>query len=145
MRAVVQRVSRATVSLADEAVSEMGAGLLCLVAARKGDELQHADAMAQKLVHLRVFPDDEGRMNLSLLETGGELGVVSQFTLYADCSKGRRPFFGEAATHEVAEPLIERIAQAAQAEGVRVVTGRFGAHMEVALTNVGPVTLLVDI
>ena len=145
MRAVVQRVSAATVSVGSEAVGEMGAGLLCLVAARRGDEPRHADDMARKLVHLRIFPDDEGRMNRSLLETGGDLGVVSQFTLYGDCSKGRRPFFGDAAAPEVAEPLIERLAETVRAEGVSVITGRFAAQMEVALTNVGPVTLLIDV
>ncbi len=145
MRAVVQRVSAATVSVDSEAVGDMGAGLLCLVAARRGDQPHHAEEMARKLVHLRIFPDDEGRMNRSLLETGGDLGVVSQFTLYADCSKGRRPVFGDAAAPEVAEPLIERLVETVRGEGVRVITGRFGAHMEVALTNAGPVTLLVDV
>ena len=101
--------------------------------------------MARKLVQLRIFPDADGRMNLSLLESGGSLAVVSQFTLYADCSKGRRPFFGEAAAPEVAEPLIERVVEAARCQGLRVVTGRFGAHMQVEATNVGPVTLLVDV
>lgn len=145
MRAVVQRVSTATVYVESEIVGEMGAGLLCLVAARQGDESRQADEMARKLVQLRIFPDDDGRMNHSLLETGGDLAVVSQFTLYGDCSKGRRPFFGEAAAPEVAEPLIERLAETARAEGVRVITGRFGAQMEVTLTNVGPVTILVDV
>ncbi len=145
MRAVVQRVSAATVSVDGEAVGDMGAGLLCLVAARRGDEPDQADEMARKLVHLRIFPDDEGRMNRSLLETGGDLGVVSQFTLYADCGKGRRPFFGDAAAPEVAEPLIARLVDSVRAEGVRVITGRFGAQMEVSLTNAGPVTLLVDV
>ncbi len=84
-------------------------------------------------------------MNCSLLETGGDLGVVSQFTLYGDCSKGRRPFFGDAAAPEEAEPLIERLVDGVRAEGVRVITGRFGAQMQVALTNEGPVTLLVDV
>ena len=123
----------------------MGPGLLCLVAARRGDEERHADEMARKLVHLRIFPDEEGRMNHSLLEAGGDLAVVSQFTLYADCSRGRRPFFGEAADPDVAEPLIGRLVEGVRTQGVGVLTGRFGAHMEVALTNVGPVTLLVDV
>ena len=123
----------------------MGPGLLCLVAARQGDEERQADEMARKLVHLRIFPDEEGRMNYSLLEAGGDLAVVSQFTLYADCSRGRRPFFGEAADPDVAEPLIERLVEGLRTQGVRVLTGRFGAHMEVSLTNVGPVTLLVDV
>jgi D-tyrosyl-tRNA(Tyr) deacylase len=123
----------------------MGAGLLCLVAVRRGDEPERAEELAKKLLHLRIFADDAGRMNRSLLETGGELGVVSQFTLYADSSKGRRPFFGDAAPPEIAEPILERVAETARASGVRVLAGRFGAHMQVALTNDGPVTLLVDV
>lgn len=144
MRAVVQRVIAASIRVDGEIVSEIGAGLLCLVAAGRGDGEQQADEMARKLVHLRIFPDEEGRMNHSLLEAGGELAVVSQFTLYADCSKGRRPFFGDAADPEVAEPLIERLVEGARSQGIRVSTGRFGADMEVELTNVGPVTLLID-
>ena len=145
MRAVVQRVRSASVTVDGEVVGAMGPGLLCLVAVREGDGSDLADELARKLVHLRIFPDDEGRMNHSLLDTGGELGLVSQFTLYGDCSKGRRPYFGDAAAPGVAEPLLERLADAVRAEGVRVVTGRFGAHMEVALTNDGPVTLLVEV
>ena len=145
MRAVVQRVSAGLIRVESEVVGEMGPGLLCLVAARQGDEERQADEMARKLVHLRIFPDEEGRMNYSLLEAGGDLAVVSQFTLYADCSRGRRPFFGEAADPDVAEPLIERLVEGLRTQGVRVLTGRFGAHMEVSLTNVGPVTLLVDV
>ena len=101
--------------------------------------------MARKLCHLRILPDRDGRMNRSLVDAGGTLGVVSQFTLYGDCSKGRRPFFGEAAPTEVAEPLLEKLIGAAREEGVRVVTGRFGANMQVELTNDGPVTVLVDV
>jgi D-tyrosyl-tRNA(Tyr) deacylase len=145
MRAVVQRVRSARVSVGDEVVGEMGAGLLCLVAAREGDDESGADELARKLVNLRVFPDEDGRMNHSLLETGGTLGIVSQFTLYGDCSKGRRPFFGEAAGPERAEPLIERVVATAEREGVSVITGRFGAQMLVALENDGPVTLFVDL
>ena len=145
MRAVVQRVSAGLIRVESEVVGEMGPGLLCLVAARQGDEERQADEMVRKLVHLRIFPDEEGRMNYSLLEAGGDLAVVSQFTLYADCSRGRRPFFGEAADPDVAEPLIERLVEGLRTQGVRVLTGRFGAHMEVSLTNVGPVTLLVDV
>lgn len=145
MRAVVQRVSRASVSVAGERVGSMGAGLLCLVAVRDGDAGEAADELARKLVHLRILPDDTGRMNRSLLDTGGALGLVSQFTLYGDCSRGRRPFFGEAAPPERAEALLERLAAAARAEGVSVMTGRFGASMQVSLENDGPVTLIVDV
>jgi D-tyrosyl-tRNA(Tyr) deacylase len=145
MRAVVQRVRSARVVVAGEVVGEMESGLLCFVAARRGDGEVQADQLARKLVHLRVLPDENGRMNRSLLDAGGTLGVVSQFTLYGDCSKGRRPFFGEAAPPELAEPLLERLIGAARAEGVSVITGRFGAPMQVELTNDGPVTVLVDV
>lgn len=145
MRAVVQRVRSARVVVDGESVGEMQAGLLCLVAARVGDGEAQADELARKLVHLRVLPDDEGRMNRSLLETGGALGVVSQFTLYGDCSRGRRPWFGDAARPEQAEPLLSRLIDTARAEGVTVVTGRFGARMQVELVNDGPVTVLVDV
>lgn len=145
MRAVVQRVRSARVLVDGELVSEMQSGLLCLVAARRGDGEGEADEMAHKLVHLRVLPDEAGRMNRSLLDAGGTLGIVSQFTLYGDCSKGRRPWFGDAAPPEQAEALIERLVGRARAEGVRVVTGRFGAQMQVELTNDGPVTVLVDV
>ena len=145
MRAVVQRVQSARVIVDGEPVAEMQAGLLCLVAARRSDGEAQADALACKLVHLRVMADESGRMNRSLLDTGGTLGVVSQFTLYADCSKGRRPYFGEAAPAELAEPLVQRLIDTARAQGVPVVTGRFGARMQVELSNDGPVTLLVDV
>ena len=145
MRAVVQRVASARVVVDDEIVGEMQSGLLCLVAVRQGDDPARADEMARKLVHLRVLPDAQGRMNRSLLDAGGTLGVVSQFTLYGDCSKGRRPFFGDAAAPEVAEPLLSRLIDSARREGVSVITGRFGAHMQVQLTNDGPVTLLLDV
>jgi D-tyrosyl-tRNA(Tyr) deacylase len=145
MRAVVQRVGAARVRVDGEIVSEMGAGLLALVAVRRGDLPGQADELARKLVNLRILPDEQGRMNRSLQDVGGTLAVVSQFTLYGDCSRGRRPFFGDAADPEVAEPLLERLIGAARAEGVPVVTGRFGAHMQVELTNDGPVTLLLEV
>jgi D-tyrosyl-tRNA(Tyr) deacylase len=145
VRAVVQRVLEARVRVAGESVAEMQHGLLCLIAAGEGDDERRAVEMARKLCHLRIFADDDGRMNRSLLDVAGTLGVVSQFTLYGDCSKGRRPFFGVAAAPEVAEPLLEKLVGAAREEGVSVVTGRFGADMQVELTNDGPVTLLVDL
>ena len=144
MRAVVQRVRSAHVRVGGELIAEMDAGLLALVAVRRGDDSQHADRMARRLVHLRILPDEQGRMNRSLLDAGGTLGVVSQFTLYGDCSRGRRPFFGDAADPAEAEPLLTRLVGVARAEGVPVVTGRFGASMQVALTNDGPVTVLLD-
>ena len=144
MRAVVQRVSRAQVRVGDETVGEMGQGLLALVGVGHEDADADADELARKLVHLRVFEDDRGRMDRSLLDIGGTLGVVSQFTLFGDLRKGRRPSFGDAAAPGVAAPLVERVGAAASALGVTVVTGRFRATMAVELVNDGPVTLLVD-
>lgn len=122
----------------------MGEGLLTLVGVAEADAEAQADELAQRLVHLRVFPDAEQRMNRSLLETGGTLGLVSQFTLYADTRQGRRPFFGRAAPAARAEPLLARLAESARRLGAPVVTGRFGAMMDVALVNAGPVTVLLD-
>ncbi len=127
-----------------ETLSEMGSGLLALVGVKRGDGLETARDLARKLVHLRVLADDSGRMNRSLLEAGGTLGIVSQFTLYGDARKGRRPAFVDAAPGEEAEPLVEALADAARALGVTVITGRFGATMDVELVNAGPVTLLLD-
>jgi D-tyrosyl-tRNA(Tyr) deacylase len=122
----------------------MGEGLLALVGVARGDGPADALALADKLAHLRVFEDAQGRMNRSLLETGGTLGVVSQFTLLGDVRRGRRPSFVEAAPPEQAEPLVEALASRARAVGVPVVTGRFRARMEVALVNAGPVTVMLD-
>jgi D-tyrosyl-tRNA(Tyr) deacylase len=144
LRAVVQRVSEARVTVAGERVAEMGEGLLALVGVARGDGPADALALADKLAHLRVFEDAQGRMNRSLLETGGTLGVVSQFTLLGDVRRGRRPSFVEAAPPEQAEPLVEALASRARAVGVPVVTGRFRARMEVALVNAGPVTVMLD-
>jgi D-tyrosyl-tRNA(Tyr) deacylase len=144
LRAVVQRVREARVTVSGEQVAEMGEGLLALVGVARGDGPQDAAALAEKLAHLRVFEDAEGRMNRSLLETGGTLGVVSQFTLLGDLRRGRRPSFVEAAPPDQAEPLVEAVVRAARAAGVPVVTGRFRARMEVALVNAGPVTVMLD-
>lgn len=141
---MAQRVSSARVEVDGEAVARMGAGLLALVGVGRGDDERDAAELARKLVHLRIFPDEQGRMNRSLLDTGGVLGVVSQFTLWGDTRKGRRPAFTEAAPPERAAPLVEAVAEAARALGVSVVTGRFGAHMDVHLVNDGPVTLWID-
>ena len=140
MRAVVQRVSRARVSVGGAEVSRMDAGLLALVGVAQGDTLEDARRLADKLVHLRVFDDASGRMNRSLLEVGGTLGVVSQFTLLADARRGRRPSFVEAAPPEAAEPLVELL----RGLGVPIATGQFRAEMQVELANEGPVTLLLD-
>jgi len=144
VRAVAQRVRAASVRVGDELVGDMGPGLLALVGVARGDGPAAAEALARKLVQLRIFEDEAGRMNRSLLEIGGTLGVVSQFTLLGDARQGRRPAFVEAAPPEAAEPLLETLVAAARALGVPVVTGRFRARMEVALVNDGPVTILLD-
>jgi D-tyrosyl-tRNA(Tyr) deacylase len=149
MRAVVQRVSRASVTvrdeLGDEVVGAIGPGLLVLLGVAPGDTEQDGRWLAAKLASLRIFPDEQDKMNLSLLESGGEALVVSQFTLYGDARKGRRPSFVGAAAPALAEPLYERFCESLAAEGVRhVARGRFGASMEVLLVNDGPVTLILD-
>jgi D-aminoacyl-tRNA deacylase len=144
MRAVLQRVSAATVHVDEEAVAEMGAGIVALVAVGEGDTTEDAVKLASKIVHLRIFNDDNGRMNRSLVETRGSLAIVSQFTLFGDCRNGRRPFFGEAARPERAAPLLDRVIDEARQLGCEVVTGRFQTEMRVSLVNEGPVTLLLD-
>lgn len=140
----MQRVRRARVTVDGVVVGEMGPGLLALVGVGRADTLAAATELARKLVQLRVFADVTGRMNASLLEAGGTLGVVSQFTLFGDARKGRRPSFTEAALPETAEPLIEAVCAEARSLGAPVIAGRFRAHMDVELLNDGPVTLLVD-
>ena len=144
MRAVAQRVRRARISVDGELVGEMGEGLLALVGVGRDDTVASAAELAHKLVHLRVFEDAAGKMNASLLDAGGALGVVSQFTLLGDARKGRRPSFTEAAPPEQAEPLVEAVCRAARELGVAVVSGRFRAAMDVELVNAGPVTILLD-
>jgi D-tyrosyl-tRNA(Tyr) deacylase len=144
VRAVVQRVRRARISVSDQVIAEIGEGLLALVGVAAGDDRAAAEELARKLVHLRVFPDAAGRMNRSLLEAGGALAVVSQFTLHGDARQGRRPSFAAAAPAERAGPLVTAVVETARAEGVTVVTGRFGADMDVLLVNAGPVTILLD-
>jgi D-tyrosyl-tRNA(Tyr) deacylase len=139
MRAVVQRVSSASVAVDGETVASIGRGLLVLLGVRAGDGEAEADKIAAKLEALRVFEDGDGKMNLSVRDAGGELLVVSNFTVYADTRKGNRPSFVDAARPEVAEPLVERVRAALGAQG-----GRFGARMAVELVNDGPVTLLID-
>lgn len=144
MRAVVQRVSRAQVTVNGAVTGAIQQGLMVLLGVAEGDTEADAVALAEKLVGLRIFTDDADKMNLSLLETGGGMLVVSQFTLLGDCRKGRRPSFIAAARPEVAVPLYERFVREVAARGVTVGTGRFQEHMEVELVNDGPVTLLVD-
>jgi len=144
VRAVAQRVARARITVDGEVVGAMESGLLALVGVGRGDGPEAAAELARKLVHLRVFPDAVGRMNASLLEAGGTLGVVSQFTLFGDARKGRRPSYTQAAPPEQAEPLLEALCAHARSLEVPVVTGRFRTHMQVELSNWGPVTLLLD-
>lgn len=144
MRAVVQRVSRAKVTVEGEVTGEIGAGLLVLLGVCEDDTEDDATYMADKLVALRIFPDDDGKMNRSLLETGGQMLVVSQFTLFGDCRKGRRPSFIKAAGPEIADSLYRVFVVEVQGRGIQTATGRFQAHMDVELVNDGPVTLLVD-
>jgi D-aminoacyl-tRNA deacylase len=139
MRALVQRVASASVSVEGERVGEIGRGMLVLLGVKATDTEDDADRIARKLKALRIFEDDEGRMNLSVEDVGGEILCVSQFTLYGDARKGNRPSFVDAAAPDTAEPLYERVRAALGAQG-----GRFGARMQVELTNDGPVTLLVE-
>ena len=145
MRVLLQRVAHAEVRIGDRTVGEIGRGHLLLVAFRPGDGVTQLEWMADKIVGLRVFADDEGKMNRSLLDVSGDLLVVSQFTLYGDTRKGRRPSFIAAAPPEVAVPLYEQFVACLRARaGGRVETGEFGAMMDVELVNEGPVTLMLD-
>jgi D-tyrosyl-tRNA(Tyr) deacylase len=144
MRAVVQRVSEAFVEVEGEVVGRIGLGLLVLLGVGQRDTQEDAHYLARKIVHLRIFPDAMGKMNLSLLDVGGEVLLVSQFTLYADTRKGHRPSFAQAAPPEVGRRLYEAAIEAFLAQGVHVETGVYGAHMRVHLVNDGPVTLLLD-
>ncbi len=144
MRAVVQRVSRARVVIDGQTVGEVGPGLLVLLGVTHDDTAEAAAWLADKVVGLRLFNDVDGKMNRSVAEVGGGVLVVSQFTLYGDCRKGRRPSFLDAARPEVAIPLYEAFVNGVKALGVPAATGRFGAMMQVELVNDGPVTLIVD-
>ncbi|TWT41555.1 D-aminoacyl-tRNA deacylase [Botrimarina hoheduenensis] len=144
MRSVVQRVTSARVTVSEEVVGEIGPGLLVLLGVAEADGDREITWMAEKLVGLRIFDDPQGKMNLSLLDTGGEMLVVSQFTLLADCRKGKRPSYLGAAPPELAEPLYEQFVAAVRTRGVRVATGQFRTEMHVSLVNHGPVTIIVD-
>lgn len=144
MKVVLQRVSRASVTVEDDVVGSIGQGLLILVGVADGDTESQADALASKVAGLRIFSDEEGRFNESLLEVSGSALVVSQFTLHADVRKGRRPGFTSAARPEVAEPLCDYFAEALRKQGVPVETGLFGAMMSVELVNDGPFTIVID-
>jgi D-tyrosyl-tRNA(Tyr) deacylase len=144
MRAVIQRVSRATVSIAGETAGAIDAGLVVLLGVTHDDTPDDARWLAEKIVGLRIFNDEAGKMNRDVTDVGASVLIVSQFTLYGDCRKGRRPSFIDAAPPPVAIPLYETFINGVKGLGVRVATGKFGADMEVELVNDGPVTLIVD-
>jgi D-tyrosyl-tRNA(Tyr) deacylase len=144
MRIVVQRVKEARVTVHGEVVGKIDQGLMILVGVTHGDTVDDAQYLAEKAAHLRVFEDEAEKMNLSLLDVGGAVLSVSQFTLYGDCRKGRRPNFMDAARPEEARQMYEAFNDALRAKGIQVETGRFGEMMDVSFTNWGPVTLIVD-
>ena len=144
MRALLQRVSAAKVTVADKTVAEIGPGLVVLLGVGHGDGEEQAAFLAEKIANLRVFEDEQGKTNLSILDVKGEAIVVSQFTLYADTRKGRRPSFIDAALPEVAAPLVDRFVELLRAQGVLAQTGQFGAHMLVEIQNDGPVTVWLE-
>ncbi len=144
MRAVVQRVSQASVTIDGTVVATIGTGLLVLLGVHHNDSETDSRRLAEKIINLRIFVDQNGKMNRSLRDLGGELLVVSQFTLYADCRKGRRPGYADAAPPERAEPLYHHFIESTRAFGIKTATGRFQATMQVTLTNDGPVTVLLD-
>ena len=144
MRLVLQRVSQGRVSVDGKTVSEIGLGVVVLLGIGPQDGEEQAGYLAEKIANLRIFEDDQGKINRSLLEVGGAALVVSQFTLYADTRKGRRPSFTDAALPELARPLVERFAGLLRAQGVPAQTGEFGAHMLVEILNDGPVTIWLE-
>jgi D-aminoacyl-tRNA deacylase len=144
MKAVIQRVQHAEVIVEGKTMGKIGPGFLVLLGVGKGDTEDDARYIMSKIANMRIFSDSEGKFNLGLADVGGAVLLVSQFTLYADTRKGRRPSFIDAAPPEIAEDMVERCAELLRAEGITVETGRFGAHMEVSLLNDGPVTILLD-
>jgi D-aminoacyl-tRNA deacylase len=144
MRAVVQRVTRSTVTVDDQVIGEIGQGVMVLLGVGQNDTEQDADYLAEKIVHLRIFEDEAGKMNRSLLETGGAMLVVSQFTLLGDCRKGRRPSFAGAAAPEKAEHLYIHFTKKIRSFDIHLATGRFRAAMKISLVNDGPVTLILE-
>jgi D-tyrosyl-tRNA(Tyr) deacylase len=144
MRALLQRVSNASVKVQDKVISHIGKGLVVLLGVGHGDGEEQVRFLAEKIANLRIFEDEHGKTNLSVLDVQGEAIVVSQFTLYADSRKGRRPSFTEAALPEVASPLVDRFVEALRGHGVPTQTGQFGAHMLVEIHNDGPVTIWLE-
>ena len=145
MRALIQRVSKASVSVKQQTVGNIGTGLCVFVGVTHGDDEAIAEKLASKIWNLRIFEDDQKRMNYSVGEINGEILIVSQFTLYSDTTKGRRPSFVEAASPDVAEPLIEKLCESLKVMGATVATGRFQSHMDVEIHNDGPITLNLDV
>ena len=144
MRAVIQRIKESSVNVEGQIIGRTGVGLLVLLGVAQNDGPADADYLVNKITHLRIFEDENGKLNRSLLEIGGEMMVVSQFTLLADCRKGRRPSFGDAAEPELAADLYEYFVEQVRSQGINVATGRFKAMMEVALINAGPVTIILE-
>ena len=144
MRALIQRVSKASVTVEGQIISEIGKGLLILLGVGHGDSEEQTTFLAEKTANLRIFEDEQGKTNLSILDVKGEAIVVSQFTLYADTRKGRRPSFIDAALPELAEPLVNRFVELLRSHGIPTQTGKFGAHMEVQIHNDGPVTIWLE-
>jgi len=144
MRVLLQRVSHASVSIEGNVISSIGKGLLILLGIGHGDGEDQAGFLAEKVANLRIFQDEQGKTNLSVLDIKGEAIVVSQFTLYADARKGRRPSFTDAAAPEIAAPLVERFVELLRGQGVPTQTGKFGEHMSVEIQNDGPVTIWLE-
>lgn len=144
MRAVIQRVSKASVEVNSQKIAQINHGMLILLGVKKGDTNKEAELLAKKTVNLRIFSDDEDKMNLSLIDVNGQVIVVSQFTLYGNCKKGRRPSFIEAALPEKADTLYRYYVQCLKNENISVQTGEFQAMMQVQIVNEGPVTLILD-
>jgi|SRR4051812_26423643 D-tyrosyl-tRNA(Tyr) deacylase len=144
MRAVIQRVSKASVTVDGQVVGKIGRGLLVLLGIGRGDEQNEAILLAEKITNIRIFPDQAGRFNRSLLDINGEVLAISQFTLYAETRRGRRPSFSDAAPPEIAAPLVDNFIEALRTRGLAVASGIFGAHMYIDLQNDGPVTIVLD-
>lgn len=144
MRALIQRVRRSDVRIGDATIGAIDAGMTMLLGVGDRDGAEEGRLLARKIANLRVFEDDDGKINRSILEAGGAILLISQFTLYADCRKGRRPSFAHAAQPGIAEPLVSAVADALRAEGIHVETGRFGAEMIVTIVNDGPLTIWLD-
>ena len=144
MRTVVQRVSRAQVTVDDKVHGKISEGLVVFVGIKDSDCKKDLDWLVEKITNLRIFEDPDGKMNLSLLDIDGEMLIISQFTLYGDCKKGRRPGFSAAAPPKIAEPLYQQFIEAAKAKGIPVASGVFQANMQIDMVNNGPVTLLID-